>query len=162
MHGFLVGAALAHAVNQQAAVPGNIFNKNGSILVGAQPGRVNQAAVRALPALAHVDRRLALAGQALLEEVPVAAQRGRGVLLDTLQLGELMNDFRAIFQLVEILLRVLVLLIDPGPRLRTLRVLEPTVGILDLHSLIFILDRVGRGWRRWRAKPHSPPRIVCS
>ena len=99
MHGFLVGAPLALAVNQQAAIPGNIVNRHRSILIGAQLGGVNQAIICALPALAHIDRTLVLTRQPLGKEVLPAAQRRHGVLIDSLQFGELLDDLRTILQL---------------------------------------------------------------
>jgi hypothetical protein len=94
--GFLVGAAHAHAVDEQIPFVGDIDDADVGVLVGAQPGRVNEPLILGCPACAHIDRRLVFFGESLREEVFPAMQRRHGVAIDPLQGRQLAHNLRTV------------------------------------------------------------------
>src|SRR5208337_969442 len=110
-----------------------------------------------LPAVAHIDRELLLAGQPSQEKVAVGAFDGRAGLGDFLQSVKIAHHLRPDARLLQILRRVGVLRVDKGARLRTLRVFKPSIAVGDYCPEVIVHHRDGRNGGRRRQGDALPP-----
>ena len=88
----LVGAADAEAVGEDRAVGGEVDHGDGGVLVGAEGVGVDEALVGTVEAVADVEGGLVFLGEALAEEVVVAAAGGDADEVDAQEGGHLLAD----------------------------------------------------------------------
>ena len=148
----------ARGVDQKRPVLCHIERRHGDRAVHRQLVRVKEDSSFVLGALHHVEDVLVLkAAVAQLEPAPASLKGGLEPRIVP-QLREAPADFLARLHLGEPLLGELVLGVDPGLRLRGVRVLEPTVGIG--HELaVVIVNLVGAARRYGRMLCHVCLRI---
>jgi len=97
--------------------------------------RVEQDLVLPLKPPPHIQDGQVLGGQPLEKEIPAADGRGHAHGIDLDQPGQEILELRPAGDLVEDVVGVGILGLDPGPGVRTLLVFEPAVVVGDGHPV---------------------------
>src|ERR1035438_9208131 len=127
-----IRSALLQLIDQQAAIPRHIRDADRGVRVPAQLGGVDQALVSGRPPMAHINRGLLLAGQALGEKVTVASLMGRACGRDIFQRVKIVHYLGADGGLLQIAAGVGVLSVDESAGLRAFGVFKPAKAVEDL------------------------------
>jgi hypothetical protein len=142
LEGDLVLAAVPHAVDEEAAVDGQVHEADRHGVIGAEAVGVEQDLVPRRAPLAHVEDEEVLVGAPLREEVPPAPGEGNGDRVDLDELGEPVLDPVPPRQRLQDGVGVGVLRVDPRPGGGGGLVLQPAIGVGDLHPVEGLDDRI--------------------
>ena len=93
--------------------------------------------------VAHIDGKLLFAGQALSEEVAVAALQGSAGRGDIFQLVQIVNRLRPDARLLQVAAGVGILGIDKGPGLWAFCVFKPAIVVDNLCPEIIVCHGIG-------------------
>ena len=144
----LVGTALADLVGEEHTVAGDIGETHGCVGVAAEGGGIDEALIfrsrrrtfrrGACPAVAHVDRSLLFASEALHEVVVAGTLNGDRPARGMLKRVEIVDGLVTDGVLLQIARGVGVLLVDEGAGFRAFGIFEPAIIISDFCAEVVV------------------------